>query len=275
MVIYKDQNALPSFGPLKGAILAFDLDDTLLQEDLTILPRVKEGLRKCRERGAIVTFATGRMFESALKYAKELNLDVPIVTYNGAVVKAMTGEVLRESRLSEEVITKLINFSRKEGLYLQMYNQGKLYIEKMCDGAGLDPDLVNGYVEVGDFLSAPMPNTPKAMLVTDPAENARLIEKLKNEVSGLYIAASKPYLIEIMEQGITKAESLKLFGVDPSRIITFGDSTNDIEMIKWSGASVAVANARAELLEVADYVAKGERGEGVAEVLEYLLSKEE
>ena len=43
------------------------------------------------------------------------------------------------------------------------------------------------------------------------------------------------------------------------------DNTNDMEMVKWAGAGVAVANAVPELKDAADYIASEERSYGVAE----------
>jgi len=52
--------------------------------------------------------------------------------------------------------------------------------------------------------------------------------------------------------------------------VAFGDSPNDIEMLKASGLGVAVGNAHPELKKVADLITEAEHGAGVAEALGYL-----
>ena len=45
-------------------------------------------------------------------------------------------------------------------------------------------------------------------------------------------------------------------GFDRENIIAIGDAHNDIEMIKFAGHGVAMANAQDSLLEVADEISK-------------------
>ena len=54
---------------MKYKLVAIDLDDTLLKDDLTISERVKKAIKASIDKGTLVTFATGRMYASALPYA--------------------------------------------------------------------------------------------------------------------------------------------------------------------------------------------------------------
>ena len=46
-----------------------------------------------------------------------------------------------------------------------------------------------------------------------------------------------------------------------------GDNANDIEMVKWAGIGVAVANATDALKAAADYICVNERSEGAEEAI--------
>jgi hydroxymethylpyrimidine pyrophosphatase-like HAD family hydrolase len=46
--------------------------------------------------------------------------------------------------------------------------------------------------------------------------------------------------------------------------VAFGDNYNDVEMLEAVGLGVAVANAKAEVLAVADKVTAGNKADGVA-----------
>lgn len=76
-------------------LIAIDLDDTLLDSGLRISDECAKAITAAREKGVMVTIATGRMYSSALPYARQLNIDVPLITYQGAWVK---------NSLSEEVL---------------------------------------------------------------------------------------------------------------------------------------------------------------------------
>ena len=53
-------------------LIALDLDNTLLEKDNKIHPKTLELLKKCISKGIFVVIATGRLFLSAEKYAKEI-----------------------------------------------------------------------------------------------------------------------------------------------------------------------------------------------------------
>ena len=82
-------------------------------------------------------------------------------------------------------------------------------------------------------------------------------------------------LVEISAAGVTKgaalAELCAELGIDSSETIAFGDMLNDISMLEWAGRGIAVANAHAEVLAIADEVTTSNDEDGVALVLEQML----
>jgi HAD superfamily hydrolase (TIGR01484 family) len=79
-------------------------------------------------------------------------------------------------------------------------------------------------------------------------------------------------MIEISAAGITKASGLAtvcdLLSVDAAKVVAFGDMPNDVPMLRWAGHGVAMANANADVLAVADEVTGPNSEDGVAQVLE-------
>jgi phosphoglycolate phosphatase (TIGR01487 family) len=82
------------------------------------------------------------------------------------------------------------------------------------------------------------------------------------------------FAVHIKSKRINKGMGLvriaELMGLDTKEFVAFGDSPNDIEMLKASGFGVAVGNAHPELKKVADMITEAEHGAGVAEALGYL-----
>ena len=65
-------------------LVAIDLDDTLLRDDISISDYTKEVLQKVKAQGVRIVIATGRMFKAARPWGMVLNLgDVPMVVYTG------------------------------------------------------------------------------------------------------------------------------------------------------------------------------------------------
>ena len=83
--------------------------------------------------------------------------------------------------------------------------------------------------------------------------------------------------VMLLPAGVDKAaglaEGLRELGlVEPDRVVAIGDAENDHALLQKCGFGVAVANALPALKERADYVTRGERGAGVAELVDLLLA---
>jgi len=80
--------------------------------------------------------------------------------------------------------------------------------------------------------------------------------------------------VEVTAAGVNKAAGLAEVaaehGIDAADVIAFGDYPNDVPMLAWAGPGVAVANAHAEVLAIADEVTASNDEDGVAIVLEQL-----
>ena len=62
------------------------------------------------DKGTLVSFATGRMYASALPYALDLNLDLPLITYQGALVKYADGREKYHRPLELSLAEKWLSF---------------------------------------------------------------------------------------------------------------------------------------------------------------------
>ncbi len=81
-------------------LVASDLDGTLLDDSYQVPQDVKNTVKAMVNKGVAIAIATGRMHRSAINAAKQLKTDVPIISYNGAMIKrAFSGEVLRHVTL--------------------------------------------------------------------------------------------------------------------------------------------------------------------------------
>lgn len=68
-------------------LIAVDMDGTLLTPQLEISTETIKTINRVIEKGVIFTLSTGRMYLAAMSFASMLNLDVPIITCNGALTK--------------------------------------------------------------------------------------------------------------------------------------------------------------------------------------------
>jgi Cof subfamily protein (haloacid dehalogenase superfamily) len=90
------------------------------------------------------------------------------------------------------------------------------------------------------------------------------------------VTYSGEQLVEISAAGVTKAFALAAhcaeLGIRPEEIVAFGDMPNDVPMLRFAGLGVAVANAHPDALAAADELTASNDDDGVALVLERLLT---
>ncbi|MCK5153456.1 MAG: HAD-IIB family hydrolase, partial [Spirochaetales bacterium] len=63
--------------------IAFDMDGTLLTDAKEISSRTRKCFEALEDRGISLILSTGRSFEALEPYKKDLNLDHPVICYNG------------------------------------------------------------------------------------------------------------------------------------------------------------------------------------------------
>lgn len=259
-------------------LVAIDLDDTLLADDLTISPQTIEAIHQAIEKGITVTFATGRMYQSAVQYAKQIELDVPIITYQGALIKnVLSGEVLFEQLLDEVHAISIIEQLRAKNHHIQIYLNDEIYLEKDHSFARDYSKASNVPYHIVDDLIGTMKElktTPtKILTIDDPKVIRKLEQDLQVQYGDLcHVTISKPNFIEITHKEATKGKAIEylasLKGISLDQVIAIGDSMNDRDMLLIAGLGVAMGNAHPEIKAMANYITKSNNDHGVWEVFQ-------
>jgi Cof subfamily protein (haloacid dehalogenase superfamily) len=263
-------------------LIAIDIDDTLITDDKEVTPGTQAALEQAVEAGAVVTLATGRAYASAKVIARQTGLNVPIITYQGALVKTLLDEkVLYERYVPVEAARKLYTFCLDRDLHLQTYVDDKLAAREENDRlrgyAGLNGTLYEIEPDFARLIEQP---TPKLLIIDEPDYLDVIAVELR-ELLGpeVHITKSKPHFLEIMHRDGTKGNALAFlaehYGFSLDETIAVGDSWNDHEMLEVAGLGVAMGNAIPALKAIADYVAPGNNEEGVKHVIEkFILQRE-
>ncbi len=297
---------LDHFDTSKLKIIAFDLDGTLLNASSRITQRTSDALVRAIEAGYIPVAATGRGFSTL----PDDIFDVPGIEYvicaNGAAVvelakipKDENGKISADSDVPEEAIfyrntmneedlAPIMDLICEEGLMREVFFGLKAYADKAClddlEAHGVDNERRRNYIK---RTRIPVDDTVR--LIKDhygELENINLdfkdlekkqwyAEQLKSR-SDLTIVNSQHFNIEIGSPTASKADALQKLaekmGLSLESIIAFGDSNNDIAMIKEAAISVVMANGTEGALAEADLVAPANTEDGVAVIIEELLA---
>lgn len=263
-------------------LIALDLDGTLLKDDKTISPVTKKVITKAKEAGHVVMIATGRPFRSSEIYYRELELDTPIVNFNGAFVHhpkdhswGMYHSPL-EISVAKDIVDACFSFDFYniiaeviDDVYLHYHDEKLLDILRFGD-----PNITTG--DLRKFLNV----SPTSLLIHSEENQVPKIRSYLADTHAEVIehrSWGAPFpVIEIIKHGLNKAVGLKYtseyFDIPPSRIIAFGDEDNDLEMLEFAGRGVAMGNGIDEVKTIADDVTLTNEADGVAHYLNDYLN---
>lgn len=269
---------------MKYRLVALDLDDTLLREDLTISDRTREALIGAQMAGVTLVLASGRPTGSIQRYARELQLDAfggYILGFNGAEVTACTGDrVLFQQSLSRDEVHELYDVSRVEGLSVLSYQGRTIVTAEANPWADIERRLTGLEVVVAPDFKATMDGpAAKVILVQEPDRVRKAAADLAPLGARFNLAISKPYFLEVTAKGIDKAHSLAFLadkiGVARAEVMAVGDSYNDLGMLTWAGLGVCMANGPEEVRDQADFITASNHDDGVADAIERFVLDDE
>ena len=238
-----------------------DLDGTMLPDGNIVSAENIAAVRRAAEAGVVVTIATGRMFEAALPVAEALGVDVPIISYNGGLIKSPSGRIYEEHTMDAAVTHDIIAFCRARDWYIQIYSGGCLRYVEPCDESCFyeNSQKLAGQAVGWNGLFAHAAGNCKLLLVTQGGAVSQeradaLMEAFGADVD---VTCSADRLIEIVPKGISKASALTALaaklGIAIEETMAIGDAYNDLPMLKAAGTSVAMGNAFPEVKKAADY----------------------
>lgn len=260
-------------------LIASDMDDTLLNNRWQISERNAAAIKKAIAAGKIFLIATGRMYVSVRPYAESLGLDVPLVTYNGALVKgSVSGKVFYEHKMKLETAREVLRFCKERGYYLQVYIGDSIFIKEENEFSHMY-SKISGIqtTAIGEQVFTAEEAPYKILVMTESGQFDAAWKEFAEAFRGkLDVTSSKDNFLELMEPGVNKWEAVKAvgasYGIEPEEIMCIGDSNNDIAMIANAGIGVAVGNAKESVKQHAKIVTASNDMDGVAMVIEAVLT---
>ncbi|MEJ3405360.1 HAD-IIB family hydrolase [Rathayibacter sp. YIM 133350] len=257
-------------------LIALDVDGTIIHEDETLSPLVREEVERVNELGHEVLLATGRSWETAHEILGELGLEPEfVVCANGAIV--MRRDPTAASGYRREwvetfdpgPVLRRIRSELPQGRFLVEHADGfRLYTEGMTEW-----NLDNARMVEFDELSG-QPAT--RVVVVSPDHD---LEEFLTIVEGMGLhhvtyAIGWTAWLDIAPEGVNKATGLEKvrasLDIPFDRLFAVGDGRNDIDMFRWAGAhgrAVAMGQAPDEVKRAATEVTGTVYEDGLAHAL--------
>ena len=264
--------------PPAHALVATDLDGTLLRPDDTVSPRSRAALARAAAAGARHIVVTGRPVPGIRSLLAGLDYRGPAVCGQGTeLYDAGSGRMISAATLDRELAdTALGKIEAQVGPVFAAVDQDGTDGRTLIEPGYLMPHPALPAVRIGrreELWTAPI---IKVLVRHPELTDDALAEAARAVVGDLAtVTLSGPGTVELQPYGVDKGTGLALaaeaLGLDPASAIAFGDMPNDLPMFRRSGYGVAMADAHPELKAAADEVTLSNGEDGVAAVLERLF----
>jgi HAD superfamily hydrolase (TIGR01484 family) len=284
--------------PPRITTLVADLDGTLLSRDGSVTEVNRHAVQRLRDAGVELVIATGRALVESQAALVAIGHDGLFIGAGGSLLsEASTGRTLRRSAMSPGLVA--------EATQVLLDAHHKVLILKDADAVGYDY-LAVGPAEldpasqwwfetlpvrvrfVHDLKDDPHPDDSVRMgAVASEGELAPLAAQLREQlgdraflqhwaaVTESAATNSSTHLLEVFQPRVSKwtmlAEHFAALGRDTAQVAAVGDGINDVEMIERAPLGIAMANADASVLRVANLVVGHHDEDGFAEAVAHVL----
>lgn len=266
--------AQPISSPIK--LVALDLDGTIVNEDLKISERTQKLLQHViTQTDTKVVIATGRMFLSALPFARQLTVKEPLVAYQGAMIRHLSDghQMHYHNPIPMPLAQTLMQFLLEREFHINLYMEDELWTSHTnsfatyyATTAGVTPIFTENLMDA-------MTQPPTKLMVIDDFRVDGLLDELNTHFHGrLTYCRSRSNFCEMIDASCSKWKALEyLIGdwdIKPEEVMAIGDQGNDVSMLQGAGIGVAMGNAPDEVKALANYVTLSVDEDGAAEAIE-------
>lgn len=270
---YLDDPALASV-----ALVATDMDCTLLADDGTLPPDFNQLIASMENAGIVFCAASGRpCYTLREMFADHLDT-IALMSDNGAAI-AYRGEIIYKSLMEPKDVDELLGFTLEDGRGCPtVCSLDACYIracDRVHDGYFRKFFSTIRYVDTLDGIDAEV----NKYTVYFPERNAEeVFADAYRDAWGdrFHVTNAGREWIDVMNRGINKGSGIERLcehlGIPTADAAAFGDTYNDIQMLEAAGHGFVVANAEEHMHAHANYLAPSNNDRGVATVIEAMLA---
>lgn len=247
-------------------VVVTDLDQTLLHTDKTISDYSIDVLNRCREAGKKIVFATARSTQASSTFLEQFMPDM-FVGYGGALILAGE-EVIHRIDISEDISSRLINscLTEPDISSILAINES---VALTTNRAKLAPKHTSHY----EYTDSLLEYNNRYLKISVHSSSQSAVENIAKQYPMLdMLRYTGEDLYRFANRDAVKWNALKAiahhYNLNTDQFVAFGDDVNDLEMVKYCGVGVSVANAIDEVKAVADYICNTNDNDGMAKWLE-------
>lgn len=273
-------------------LIAFDLDGTVFDDHKKIPPAAKEILERAAGMGIEIVPATGRPYKGLCGEVEKLQgVRYVLTTNGGGIYERETGTCIYQNCMKLDGLLRLLTRLEELDVMADAFVQGDSYMTKkkvpLIDGID-GPEEIKDYIRtsrkvVEDQAAAlrERGDDVEKLTINFAVDNqGRRIDyekawKILEDFPEFHPVSGGMQNIEVTAGGVTKASALLWLGeylkIKPEEMIAFGDSGNDVDMLRAAGTGVAMGNAEKEAKAAADYITTANTEGGIVHALKKFI----
>ena len=250
--------------------IASDVDGTLVNDAKSVDPEVVNAVRAARESGIRVAIASGRAWHEMDDVIDAMPCLRYFVCTNGAYVmdKEEQKELVHisfDKTRAMDLVRKLMTY----GVFVEAYVKAEIFGQYPVVGneiaqakhffrPNIRPFILKTRTMLPDLIAhlESLPEGPEKIQIFYGDERIR--ERILADLRDEFPHTTKGTAVEALANH---------WGYTPDEVMTIGDSENDLSMIRFASASVAMGNARDNVKAAARYATTDNNHYGVARAL--------
>lgn len=260
-------------------IVFSDIDGTLINSERVFSNATINTIKRIKDEIPVILISS-RM-PSAIKHLQtSANIEnYPLIAYNGGLVM-VNNKVVVNNTIPYHIIKDIVTFNAKDSVHISLYNTNDWYVPKEdywakreINNTKIIPQILPNN-EVLKLWETEKKGAHKIMCMGDPNDIDKIYNYMETHFGNdLHLYRSKNTYIEIAAKHISKKTAVEYIlenvysEINLESAAAFGDNFNDIEMLEAVGIGVAVANAKPEVISVANYTTLAGKEDGVAHFL--------
>lgn len=260
-------------------LIAVDMDATLLRDDKTYdVLKFKRVLAKIKEKNCLFVIASGNGVSKLVTSFDEEDKQYLIFAGDNGNQIQYQQNILRMHGMSNNTLKRLVAFLSEHPGYYPIVNSTQTnYIFGENPDDALDAFYrynvsVTPLHTVDDMpIEAPVLNV--AVFARSTLEETKqFAKKVMQQFSELSAVTSGERWMDVFQAGGGKGAAItylqEKYNISPEECIAFGDSLNDLSMMKVVGHSVAMSNADEQLKKICRYEIGTNNEQSVLDILE-------
>ena len=251
-------------------LIVSDIDGTLT-EKVGITDRTKKTLESLKEKGVRLGIASGRPYYAVTRSVRGWGLKYDpdfIIGMNGAqLYDFKDGQLLEQHLLSTDTIREVYDYMApfRNQTNMFIYEDERTLFEKEDELYTAtfikyyEVESVDVAEDLEEFFTRPI---AKLLFRLYDISDMPKIEKYIAEHPNPHFVGFKtrPNLMEFVDPWVNKyaavEEYIRKYQIPNEKVAAFGDTTNDLEMIRDCGIGVAMCNGTDDVKKVADYISE-------------------